>query len=96
VYRDKGPENIDPRSLAESESLTGAGGFKQTPKSTRPGGLWQWNNFGSYLEFTALLIAFHCATFLMLHTLAWYIVLLGFIALGLEATVCRLVQWGSL
>lgn len=42
-----------------------------------------------YLEFTALLILLHCVMFLFLHKVNFYIDLLGFIALGLEATVRR-------
>ncbi|GAA5826104.1 hypothetical protein JCM10212_002412, partial [Sporobolomyces blumeae] len=56
-------------------------------KSRRPGQLWQWNSFPAYLEFTALLILLHCAMFLLLHRVNVYIQLLGFVALGLEATL---------
>ncbi|GAA5970759.1 hypothetical protein JCM11641_004442 [Rhodosporidiobolus odoratus] len=48
---------------------------------------WQWRNFGAYLEFTALLILVHCAFFLILHRIDLYVQILGFIALGLEATL---------
>lgn len=40
-----------------------------------------------YIEFTALLVASHCALFLVLHWSDTYVTLLGFLALGLEATV---------
>lgn len=41
----------------------------------------------SYLEFEAILILFHCVTFLALHSFDWYVSGLGFAALGLEATL---------
>ncbi|GAA5841591.1 hypothetical protein JCM5353_003673 [Sporobolomyces roseus] len=59
----------------------------RTKQSRRPGNLWQWETFPPYLEFTALLILLHCAMFLFLHRVEFYISLLGFIALGLEATL---------
>ncbi|GAA5966273.1 hypothetical protein JCM3765_002582 [Sporobolomyces pararoseus] len=40
-----------------------------------------------YLEFSALLILMHCVLFLFLHKVRFYVELLGFIALGLEATL---------
>ncbi|GAA5885560.1 hypothetical protein JCM6882_007471 [Rhodosporidiobolus microsporus] len=56
-------------------------------RSRRPGNFWQWENFAAYLEFTALLILIHCAMFLLLHKWDVYVQALGFIALGLEATL---------
>ncbi|GAA5955393.1 hypothetical protein JCM21900_005361 [Sporobolomyces salmonicolor] len=56
-------------------------------RKLRPGQLWQWDNFGAYLEFTALLILLHCAVFLLLGRINAYVQLLGFLALGLEATL---------
>ncbi|GAA5940206.1 Any1p [Sporobolomyces koalae] len=56
-------------------------------RSNRPFQLWQWPTFPSYLEFTALLILGHSILFLLLHKITFYIDLLGFIALGLEATL---------
>ncbi|BGP15930.1 hypothetical protein JCM10213_003640 [Rhodosporidiobolus nylandii] len=56
-------------------------------RSRRIADFWQWPSFGAYLEFSALLILFHCAFFLMLHKLDAYLAILGFIALGLEATL---------
>ncbi|GAA5825587.1 hypothetical protein JCM11251_000296 [Rhodosporidiobolus azoricus] len=53
----------------------------------RPGNFWLWSSFGAYLEFAALLILVHCAFFLMLHKWDVYVQALGFIALGLEATL---------
>ncbi|GAA5837899.1 hypothetical protein JCM3766R1_001512 [Sporobolomyces carnicolor] len=55
--------------------------------SKRPANLWAWDTFPPYLEFTALLILLHCVMFLFLHKVNFYIDLLGFIALGLEATL---------
>ncbi|KAI5480461.1 ER to Golgi transport-related protein [Pseudohyphozyma bogoriensis] len=81
LYRDKSTGFVDPRSEAEIDALNGR------TTSRRPGGLWQWKHFGSYLEFTALLILFHSATFLIFHSFNWYVTGLGFIALGLEATL---------
>lgn len=45
------------------------------------------SDFQSYLEFAAILIIFHCVTFLALHSFDWYVSGLGFAALGLEATL---------
>ncbi|GAA5878730.1 hypothetical protein JCM16303_007162 [Sporobolomyces ruberrimus] len=56
-------------------------------RKKRPGNLWQWDNFPPYLEFTALLILLHCVMFLFLHRVKFYVELLGFVALGLEATL---------
>ena len=53
----------------------------------RIGDLWQWAHFAAYLEFTAILIVAHSALFLALHRFDAYVQLLGFLALGLEATV---------
>ncbi|GAA6012301.1 hypothetical protein JCM11491_007086 [Sporobolomyces phaffii] len=53
----------------------------------RPANLWQWETFPPYLEFTALLLLLHCVLFLFLHKVNFYVELLGFIALGLEATL---------
>ncbi|GAA5825771.1 hypothetical protein JCM3770_000636 [Rhodotorula araucariae] len=53
----------------------------------RIGNLWQWPSFGGYLEFTAILIVVHSAMFLLLHRIDAYVQLLGFIALGMEATL---------
>lgn len=90
MYRDKSRGMVDPRSYQETESLTGAATSstqQHVPISTRPGRLWQWQHFGSYVEFIALLIVFECSLFLLLHSFRWYVVALGFFALGLEATV---------
>jgi len=86
LYRDKTNGVVDPRSYQETESLTGAGS-KSPPMTRRPGNLWQWKSFGSYVEFVALLILLHCSLFLLLHSLDAYILMLGFFALGLEATL---------
>ncbi|KPV75241.1 uncharacterized protein RHOBADRAFT_53244 [Rhodotorula graminis WP1] len=53
----------------------------------RIGNLWQWSHFAAYLEFTAILIVGHSAAFLALHRFDAYVQLLGFLALGLEATL---------
>ncbi|TNY20033.1 hypothetical protein DMC30DRAFT_274732 [Rhodotorula diobovata] len=53
----------------------------------RIGNLWQWAHFEAYLEFTAVLIVVHSAMFLLLHRFDPYVQLLGFIALGMEATL---------
>ncbi|GAA5848441.1 hypothetical protein JCM9279_006566 [Rhodotorula babjevae] len=53
----------------------------------RLGNLWQWAHFEAYLEFTAILIVAHSALFLALHRFDAYVQLLGFLALGLEATL---------
>ncbi|GAA5993241.1 hypothetical protein JCM5350_007294 [Sporobolomyces pararoseus] len=60
---------------------------KRKGKKRRPGNFWQWENFSAYLEFSALLILMHCVMFLFLHKVKFYIELLGFVALGLEATL---------
>ncbi|ORY92484.1 hypothetical protein BCR35DRAFT_297914 [Leucosporidium creatinivorum] len=90
LYRTKGPDGIDPRSLQETEGLTtsGGGGYSKEPtKSSRPGNLWQWDSFGTYIEFVAMLVALHCGMFLLLHGFETYVTILGFLALGLEATL---------
>ncbi|GAA5904493.1 Any1p [Sporobolomyces salmoneus] len=56
-------------------------------KKKRPWNLWAWETFPPYLEFTALLILVHSILFLVFHKINFYIELLGFIALGLEATL---------
>lgn len=86
------PHTIDPRSTQESAGLTGRrtqseGGKPEPPLSNRPGNLWQWENFGTYLEFVALLVAGHCCMYLVFHWSETYVTILGFLALGLEATV---------
>lgn len=86
LYRPKTGGVVDPRSTQEVESLTSSG-VKPETISKRPGALWQWKSFGSYLEFIALLILVHCSVFLLLHPFNWYVTTLGFIALGLEATL---------
>ncbi|KAL8279001.1 hypothetical protein RQP46_008670 [Phenoliferia psychrophenolica] len=89
LYRDASPSTpgvIDPLSDQEAEALTGGTG-KTVRKGTRPGNLWQWRGFGSYVEFVALLILLHCSMFLVLHSFEWYVTGLGFVALGLEATL---------
>lgn len=53
----------------------------------RIGNLWQWSHFAAYLEFTAILIVAHSVLFIALHRFDAYVQLLGFLALGLEATV---------
>ncbi|KAM0748310.1 hypothetical protein T439DRAFT_291721 [Meredithblackwellia eburnea MCA 4105] len=85
LYRDTSGSSVDPRSNQEAEALTGAN--KPTRMSTRPGNLWQWRSFGSYVEFVALLILLHCSLYLILHSFQFYITGLGFLALGLEATL---------
>lgn len=86
LYRPKD----DDSSREEEELLTGNGSMNREKKSYRIYKLWQWTAFISYIEFAALLIAFHCITFLALHSFKTYITALGFIALGLEATVSSL------
>ncbi|GAA6027533.1 hypothetical protein JCM8097_007909 [Rhodosporidiobolus ruineniae] len=56
-------------------------------KSRRPGDFWQWESFGAYLEFTAIFLLLHCCLFLILYRFDAYVQLLGFLALGLEATL---------
>ncbi|GAA6007799.1 hypothetical protein JCM10207_004878 [Rhodosporidiobolus poonsookiae] len=56
-------------------------------KQRRPGDFWQWDSFGAYLEFSALLILVHCVFFLIFYRFDVYVQILGFIALGLEATL---------
>ncbi|GAA5870662.1 hypothetical protein JCM3774_001719 [Rhodotorula dairenensis] len=53
----------------------------------RPGNFWQWAAFGTYLEATAFLIVGHAVLFLVLHKVDFYVQVLGFVALGLEATL---------
>ncbi|GAA5903760.1 hypothetical protein JCM8208_006570 [Rhodotorula glutinis] len=53
----------------------------------RIGNLWQWSHFAAYLEFTAILIVAHSVLFIALHRFDAYVQLLGFLALGLEATL---------
>jgi hypothetical protein len=53
----------------------------------RPGNFWQWASFGTFLEATAILIVGHAVLFLILHKVDLYVQVLGFVALGLEATV---------
>lgn len=47
------------------------------------------SSFGTYIEFVAMLVALHCGMFLLLHGFETYVTILGFLALGLEATVRR-------
>jgi hypothetical protein len=58
-----------------------------TSSKRRPLDLWDWQSFPPYLEFTGLLILLHSIFFLFLHKVEFYIELLGFLALGLEATL---------
>ena len=58
----------------------------------RPGNFWQWATFGTFLEATAILIVGHAVLFLILHKVDLYVQVLGFVALGLEATV-RPLSW---
>ncbi|GAA5966316.1 hypothetical protein JCM8115_004827 [Rhodotorula mucilaginosa] len=53
----------------------------------RPGNFWQWASFGTFLEATAILIVGHAVLFLILHKVDLYVQVLGFVALGLEATL---------
>ncbi|KWU46170.1 hypothetical protein RHOSPDRAFT_32162 [Rhodotorula sp. JG-1b] len=53
----------------------------------RPGNFWQWATFGTFLETTAILIVGHAVLFLILHKVDLYVQVLGFVALGLEATL---------
>lgn len=58
------------------------------------GSFWGWQDYGSYLEFLALLIASHAVLLVILWGVVgwdWYIQLLGILALGLESTVSRLL-----
>ncbi|SGY16920.1 BQ5605_C012g07028 [Microbotryum silenes-dioicae] len=89
LFREK-RDVIDPRSLQETEGLHQP--VSEEPISTsrvhhRPFKLWQWVSFGSYLECIAGLIAVHCLLFLTLHWIPFYVDLLGFVALGSEATL---------
>ncbi|GAA5997761.1 Any1p [Rhodotorula paludigena] len=59
--------------------------FASRPR--RLANFWQWPHFGAYLEFTAIFIVIHSALFLLLHSWDFYVQLLGFIALGVEATL---------
>ncbi|KAK4696008.1 hypothetical protein P7C70_g8449, partial [Phenoliferia sp. Uapishka_3] len=88
VYRDTSSSgSFDPRSEQESEALTGSTSVKNFPKTQRLGNLWAWRGFGSYVEFVALFILLQCSLYLVLHSFDWYITGLGFVALGLEATL---------
>ncbi|SCV67573.1 BQ2448_5184 [Microbotryum intermedium] len=89
LFREK-RDAIDPRSLQETEGLHQPA--SEQPISTaridhRPLKLWQWVSFGSYLECIAGIIAVHCVLFLVLHWVPFYVELLGFVALGSEATL---------
>ncbi|POY71765.1 hypothetical protein BMF94_5126 [Rhodotorula taiwanensis] len=53
----------------------------------RPGNFWQWTKFTTFLEATAILIVGHAMLLLVLHRVDLYIQILGFVALGLEATL---------
>ncbi|ORY33113.1 PQ loop repeat-domain-containing protein [Naematelia encephala] len=53
----------------------------------RPYGLWQWEGYGSYLEFLAGLILFLAVLQVILGRWLWYIDSLGFIALTIESTL---------
>ncbi|GAA5982043.1 hypothetical protein JCM10908_004715 [Rhodotorula pacifica] len=59
----------------------------QAMRPPRPADFWQWASFGTYLEATAILIVGHAVLFLVLHKIDLYVQVLGFIALGLEATL---------
>lgn len=96
----------DPAATSENEAANNALGKRN---QDRPGQLWQWPNFGSYVEFVAMLIVFHVVTFvhlsiwslphlgqvsddlafrfLILHRFETYVTILGFAALGAEATL---------
>lgn len=53
----------------------------------RPLDFWQWARFGTFLEATAILVVAHAVLFFLLHKVDAYVQLLGFLALGLEATL---------
>lgn len=61
----------------------------------RPGNFWQWAAFGTFLEATAILIVGHAVLFLILHKVDLYVQILGFVALGLEATVRFVCKSGA-
>ncbi|BGP55219.1 hypothetical protein JCM8202_003776 [Rhodotorula sphaerocarpa] len=54
---------------------------------SRPLDFWQWARFGTFLEATAILVVAHAVLFFLLHNVDAYVQLLGFLALGLEATL---------
>lgn len=66
-----------------------------TSRPRRLANFWQWPQFGAYLEFTAIFIVIHSALFLLLHSWDFYVQLLGFIALGVEATVRNAYNQGA-
>ncbi|KAM0787502.1 hypothetical protein ACM66B_003574 [Microbotryomycetes sp. NB124-2] len=55
--------------------------------STRPLKLWQWPQFGTYIEYCAAVVVVHLLFFVPLHGFSVYVTALGFLALGLEATL---------
>ncbi|KAK4051249.1 emp24p/erv25p- protein [Microbotryomycetes sp. JL201] len=62
-------------------------GSAEAFSSTRPFRLWQWPDFGTYIEYCAAVIVGHLLFFVPLHGFPVYVTALGFFALGLEATL---------
>ncbi|WVQ63896.1 uncharacterized protein L199_002052 [Kwoniella botswanensis] len=62
-------------------SMSGSG------KSKRPFEFWQWEGYGSYLEFLAALILALGVLQVILGRWMWYIDALGFVALTIESTL---------
>ncbi|OCF56459.1 hypothetical protein L486_06403 [Kwoniella mangroviensis CBS 10435] len=56
-------------------------------KSKRPFEFWQWEGYGSYLEFLAALILALGVLQIILGRWMWYIDALGFVALTIESTL---------
>ncbi|KAJ7224498.1 hypothetical protein GGX14DRAFT_548951 [Mycena pura] len=55
--------------------------------SSRPFSFWQWSTYTQHIEFLAGLILFQAILFLILRRFEAYVVILGFVALGLESTL---------
>ena len=53
----------------------------------RPGNLWDWPDYGSYIEFCGIVVLVHGVVFAIMHWSSTYVTVLGFAALGTEATL---------
>lgn len=98
LYRPQlGDGIVDPGTLQDQDTSSSllpgpsASSSARIPRlSRRPFDLWQWASFGMYVEFTALLVVIHCGMFFVLYGIIrskTYVGILGFLALGLEATL---------
>jgi len=76
-----GPQDDEPEHEAEIHG----GPWKVGSK--RPFGFWQWEGYGSYLEFLAGLIVVLGVLQILLGRWMWYIDTLGFVSLTIESTL---------